>query len=456
MYSTVLKNVMFPLYQILKPPNERYSTYFKFLEKSQWWDYSELKKYQLKQLKKILNHANKNVPYYHKLFKKIGFRPNEIKELNDLEKIPILTKEEILNNLNELTNQSCQKSNLIPTTTGGSTAAPMKFFIDNRWEACNMSAAYRSWGWAGYNLGDKLAYLWGATQDLNDYSQKEKIKNYLLRTIKLNAFNISEDIFDSYVKKLEEFKPKIINSYASTMDLFARHLLEKNINTIQPKAILTTGDMLYGRYRKTIQHAFNCDVFDYYSGRDTSLQAAECAEHSGYHLSIENAVVEFIEDNEHVSPGETGKIIITDLCNYAVPFIRYEIGDLGVPSDEICSCGRNLPLMKSLKGRMFDNIVTSDGNLLSGIFFHFLIVYYNIQGIKQFQIVQEKINKIIVYIVKNDRGNGDDVNRFIQYIQEKVGDATTVEIVYVSDIKTTKSGKRLHVISKIGQTNEKK
>jgi len=136
--------------------------------------------------------------------------------------------------------------------------------------------------------------------------------------------------------------------------------MQKNgIDNIKPKAILTTADMLYDYKRKTIEHIFDCDVFDNYSGRDTTLQAAECSEHFGYHLSIENAVVEFVKENEDVYPGETGKIIITDLCNYAMPFIRYEIGDLGVPSDENCPCGRKLPIMKSVKGRILDTIIYS-------------------------------------------------------------------------------------------------
>jgi len=137
----------------------------------------------------------------------------------------------------------------------------------------------------------------------------------------------------NYVQILKKFNPKIINTYASVIFTFSEYIKKMGIDAPKPKAILTTADMLYDYKRKSIEQAFNCEVFDYYSGRDTTLQAAECREHFGYHLSIENAVVEFMKENENVAPGETGNLIITDLCNYAMPFIRYEIGDLGKPSD---------------------------------------------------------------------------------------------------------------------------
>ena len=245
-----------------------------------------------------------------------------------------------------------------------------------------MAAAFRAWSWAGYKLGDRMVYLWGAPWDMRESRTIDKIRNHLLRTLNLNAFNLTEENMKEYVKILSKFKPKQLNTYASVIFLFSEYLKKEGINSIKPNAILTTADMLYNHQRKTIEDIFDCNVFDYYSGRDTTLMAAECSEHFGYHLSIENAVVEFIKENEHVSPGETGKIIITDLCNYAMPFIRYEIGDLGTPSDERCSCGRNLPIMKSLKGRIFDFITTPDGKYIPGEYFHYTIIDYNILGIK--------------------------------------------------------------------------
>jgi len=453
MYSKIIKNIFFPVYQMKLPRDERYITYMNLLNKTQWWSYSDLEIFQLKKLKQLLKHANDNVPYYHTMFKKLNFKPEYISSVKDLNKLPILTKEIVNNNFNNLYARNYSNEKLILSTTSGSTGTPMKFYIDPKWQACNLSAAYRAWGWAGYKLGDKMVTLWGARSDVSGTRKIDKIREYLLRKKYLDAFNLTDENMATYVKILGKFKPRIINAYASAIFLFSEYLKKEEINFIKPRAILTTADMLYPHQRKSIENTFDCKIFDYYSGRDTSLQAAECSEHIGYHMSIENAVVEFVKQNESVSPGETGKLILTDLCDYAMPFIRYEIGDLGSPSDESCSCGRNLPLMKSFKGRVFDFIITPEGNRISGEYFHCIIIEYDIHSIKEFQIVQESINKLTVYIVKNPNEKINDVDRFITVIQKKVGEKVEIEVKYVSSIKRTSSGKLRHVISNVHGSN---
>jgi phenylacetate-CoA ligase len=194
MYSKLIKNIMFPLYEMKLSREERYITYFNLLEKTQWLSYPELEKLQLKNLKKLLKHANDNVPFYYEMFKKLNFDPEYVTSVEDLNKLPILTKEIVNKNFNELYARNYSKEDFILSRTGGSTAAPMKFYIDQKWEACNMAAAYRSWSWAGYNLGDKMAYLWSAPQDLQDWSRTmSKVRDYFLKTIHLDAFNLTEE-----------------------------------------------------------------------------------------------------------------------------------------------------------------------------------------------------------------------------------------------------------------------
>jgi phenylacetate-CoA ligase len=453
MYSKIIKNVVFPIYQIRLPHDERYTTYMNLYNKTQWWSYSELEKFQLKRLKQLLKHAYDNVPFYHEMFKKLGFKPESFLNVKDLNKLPILTKEIVNKNFNTLYAKNYSKEKLIQSYTSGSTGTPMKFYINSRWQACNMAAAYRAWSWAGYEPGDKMLYLWGAHSDFSGTSKMDRIRESLRRIKYLDAFNLTDENMARYTKVLNMFKPKIINTYASAIFLFSEYLKKEGIDFIHPKAILTTAEMLYAHQRKSIEITFNCKIFDYYSGRDTSLQAAECSEHNGYHMSIENAVVEFIKENNSVSPGETGKLILTDLCNYAMPLIRYEIGDLGSPSDEGCSCGRHLPLMKSIKGRIFDYIITPEGKQIPGEYFHCLIIDLNIQCIKEFQIVQKTINKLTVYILKNQNEKINDVDRFITQIQKDVGERVEIELLYVSSIKRTPSGKLRHVISDIHKSD---
>jgi phenylacetate-CoA ligase len=450
MYSTILKNVIYPLYEMKRLQNERMIQYLKFLNKTQWWGRSDLDRLQIKKLKLLLNHADKNVPYYHKIFKELNFQPNALTNINELKRLPILTKEIIKNNFQDLCARNYRKEDFISSATGGSTGTPMNFFIDRKWKACNEGAAYRAWSWSGYEIGDKIAYLWGATQDIKNQNKIINRINYnMLRIIKFNTFKLTQENMQGYIKILRKYKPKAINSYASAAFNLSQYMESQYIEDIKPEAILTTADMLYDYKRKTIERVFGCDVYDYYSGRDTSLQAAECPEHTGYHLSIENAVVEFIKENETVTNGETGKIILTDLCNYAMPFIRYEIGDLGILSDENCPCGRKLPLMKSIKGRILDTIITPDGKMLTGEFFPAIFADYHIKGIEEYQIIQKKKDKLLIKIIKGKNFNNEEFDFFINIIKKNVGNQMKIEVNFVKKIEFTTSGKHRPVISKI-------
>jgi len=421
------------------------------LNRTQWRSFFDIEQFQNKRLQQLLVHAYENVPYYHKIFKTVGLKPTDIKNVNDLKKLPILTKDIIRKNLPDLIPTNYQKNRLIPTATGGSTGEPMKFYVDVNWQAWNMAAAYRQWSWAGYNLGDKLIYLWSSPHDISFQAElKNKFFNIFHRTLYLDAVQLNEKIMDDYIKIIRDYKPKIINSYASAIYILAQYMDKKGIKDIEPKAILTSCEMLFPYQRKIIERTFGCNVYDYYSGRDTTFQAGECTEHTGYHMAIENAVVELLKNNEPVSCGEIGKIVITDLGNYAMPFIRYEIGDLGQLSDEKCPCGRNLPLLKEISGRVRDIVITTKGKYITGFFFGLL--FYdekgNTKGIKQYQFIQKTKDYAILKIVKGEDFSQKELNKIIEKINEQCGDMR-IEIEFVDLILPTKSGKYQSTISEV-------
>ena len=452
MYPFTLRNVIYPLCQMRYPHEERLTSHLRLLEKSQWWKRRELERFQQDRLQKMIKHSYQNTLYYHDMFKSLKLNPADVKNIDDLQKLPILTKEDIRNNLGNLTAKNYSKRELMLSATGGSTGEPMSFFINKEWGAWNMAAAYREWSWAGYKPGDKIAYLWGAPQDLSHQGElKNKMFNLINRTIMLDAFDMTKKTLDEYVRMLRKFKPKVINAYVSAVYLMAQYMENRGINDIKPKAILTSCEMLFDYQRETIERVFGCEVFDYYSGRDTTIHAGECPEHSGYHLAIENAVVEFIRDDEHVESGEMGKIIITDLSNYAMPLIRYEIGDLGVPSDEICSCGRGLPLMKKVVGRVTDIITTKDDKYVHGEFFTHL--FYDTRGIKQFQFIQKTKEYAILKIVKKINYSQAELDKIINQIYEQCGDIR-IDVEFVESIPLTSSGKYRFTISEVGMRYE--
>ncbi len=447
-YPKLFKKVIYPLIEIRKPSKVRILPVLNFLRETQWWSFSNLKELQQNRLVSLIKHAYEDVPYYHKIFIKLKLKPDDIKSPDGLQKLPILTKEDIKNNFDNLIARNYPKEKLIPSSTSGSTGEPMRFFVDKECHAWNMAAAYREWRWAGYNLGDKMAYLWGAPQDLSlQGTLKAKINNSLFRTIYLDAYNMSKESMDRYIKVLRKFKPKIINAYASAIYLMAQYIEKKGIDDIRPNAVLTSCEMLFDYQREIISRVFGCEVLDYYSGRDTTLHVGECPEHSGYHLAIENAVVEFVKNNKHVLPGELGKIIITDLCNYAMPFIRYEIGDLGVPLNEMCPCGRGLPLMKSIEGRATDILRRSDGGYIASP--GLTVVVKDFKNIKQIQIIQRTRGEVTLKVVKGENYTYKDSELLKRVMKRYLGDEMGIKVSFVESIPRTRSGKYRFAISEI-------
>jgi phenylacetate-CoA ligase len=220
MYSRIIKDIFFPLYQRKLPRDERYTTYLNLYNKSQWWSSTDLEQFQFQKLKQLLKHADTNVPYYHDLFKKQNFIPEHITSVKELDKLPILTKEIVNKNFTTLYARNYPQNKLILSTTSGSTGIPLKFYIDPKWQACNISAAYRAWGWAGYKIGDKMITLWGAHQDANGTRMIDRIRENLMRKKYLDAFELTDENMAAYVKAINTYKPKIINSYASAIAVF--------------------------------------------------------------------------------------------------------------------------------------------------------------------------------------------------------------------------------------------
>jgi len=242
-----------------------------------------------------------------------------------------------------------------------------------------------------------------------------------------------------------KFKPKIIRGFSSAVYLYARYLRENHIEGIKPKAVITTAEVLFEHQRKLIEEVFNCNVYDGYGSRETSLSAQQCEAKDGYHISDENSIVEFLKDGEAVSPGESGEIIITDLHNQVMPWIRYAIEDLGTPMDEECSCGRKLSMMKSIEGRMNDIIVTPDGRRIRMPAY----LFGNMEGIREIQFRQHAKNQLSVDIVKSGEFSDIEVERFLGQMKQHLGNDIGIELRFVDEIQKSSSGKKRFIISDI-------
>jgi phenylacetate-CoA ligase len=359
-----------------------------------------------------------------------------------LKKIPVLTKDIIRKNLPDLLAKNIPASKRIESHSSGSTGEPMKYFIDSNSYTADWAQTFRCWGWAGFQLGDPYVKI-----SMNPRTTTaKKIQDILFNTSYTYAQTIQEKNIAREIAIIKKSHPVIIRGYASYMYSVSK-MMEKMGVEYSGATVATTGDMLYPHYRQRIEQQFHCKIFDGYGGEGTAV-AFECEEHEGYHLCDEDVITEFLTGGEMASHGELGRIVFTNLENYAMPFIRYDIGDIGTYSEESCSCGRGLSMLKSIEGRDSDLIITPDRDIIIVHFFTWLFEY--IEGVDQFQIIQEKIDHLTVKIVKNLKFTDDDLNRIKNEIQKKVGPDVTIEINFVHEIPLSgRSGKRRFVISKV-------
>jgi phenylacetate-CoA ligase len=324
--------------------------------------------------------------------------------------------------------------------------------IDPRAEQFEEALWTRTYLENGLRIRDKMSVI----QDPR--SIKPSRKNEMLQKIGLMRRQYIS-IFDRVEKQsklLEKYNPDAIKGYASSLAILADFIKQRS-SPIRPRQIFSGAELLDNQTRKLISSIFKAEVFDNYACNEFTLMAWECRRHEGYHMNIENVVMEFLDEGENVAPGERGEIVCTGLTNYAMPLIRYRLGDIGVPSQEQCSCGRTLPLMKIVEGRTDDFLVTTNGRLISPlVFFPFP---FKEDETKQFRVIQEKKDKLIIQLVLRDdvRDKSEIFENARKEISRLFGTATQVEFQTLDKIEKDPSGKLRKIISHVpinGHLNE--
>lgn len=411
------------------------------MEKTQWLRRGDVERLQLSRLRRIVHHAYDTVPYYRAVFRERGVRPADIENVSDLAKIPLLTRDILRSRNDELVARSHHSTKASLEHTGGTTAKPVPFLRDRSDASWGWAAALRAYSWAGYELGDKEALVW-ASASINRRRRRPLgvLYDMVKRTLLIDTAGFSAQRLNEILGELEKFAPDFIRGYSSTVRLLAEELLRDG-RRVEPKGVISTASVLYEAERKVICQAFGCPVFDFYGAREVMAIAAECDEHMGLHVSVENMVLEVVRDDESASPGEVGSLVITNLTNYSMPLIRYEIGDLGRFGSAPCSCGRGLPVLEALEGREYELIVNSDG---SYTYLRDLETLFGELPVKDYQVVLEGPDLITVKIVEGG-GYSEAHDRFIK-TNLKWSGRSRVELRKVSRIGAASSGKKLRLV----------
>ncbi len=261
----------------------------------------------------------------------------------------------------------------------------------------------------------------------------------------LSSFDMGEKEMRKYVNIINSFKPKFIRGYASSLYFFSKWVEENNLEMHQPLAVFTTSEKLYPDMREKIKAVFDCDVYDTYGLNDGGIGAYECSEHQGMHIDTERSVLEVIDNRGNELEKEEGRIIATNLCNYAMPLIRYDTGDLGHISPDKCKCGRGHKVLKEVAGRTSDILITPEGKNVHGEFFTH--IFWEIKGIKEFQVVQEDLRNVLIRIVPENEFDEKQLDKIRDIIRKRSG-GWNIEFKFADRIERTGSGKYKFIINK--------
>ena len=376
---------------------------FNELLQSQQLSAEELKALQMRRLQALLRYAYAYVPYYQRVFDKVGFRPSELaRDPDSFQSIPPVSKAEMRVHAEEfLTTDPNRRRALSQDTTTGSTGEPFVFWEDHQTQDYAVANTFRHHTWCGWQPGQPRVYLWPADLQQPDFKSnlRENMKNFFFNRSFFDT-NLSEETMEKLANLIRKRKPQLLHGYPTPLSFFAQFVQEKGWNDIKLPAVYTTSEVLYPHQRKRIEEAFGCKVFNRYATQEVSGIACECEKHTNLHISTETNYVEILnEAHVPVEDGQAGNVVVTNLTNYGFPFIRYCLKDISRMSTRQCPCGRHQPMLEIVEGRVADMFKTRDGRSIMGNTFSEL---FEVEGVKQFKVIQKSLDLITVQLATGD------------------------------------------------------
>lgn len=420
---------------------------YKLYDESQYWSRDDLIDYQIALFNNLWSHCLANVPYYKGLSENTGNNIKVIQNLKDLQSINIITKDIIRANLKDLQAVNLESKRFMSNSTSGSSGSNIKFYSDKNQAIHNKALEMRRYNWMNSNIYNKELTIWGASWEIKKNTNIDRLKGWLRNSKMISGYRLSDDDIINIQKFIKTYKPKSIKSYPSILITLIEQFADCNFS-YNPDFVHIGGEKLMDFQRQKIEDFFQAPVYDFYGARDASSIAQECDHFNGLHVFMENAIVEVVDENgQQVEDGE-GDIIITNLHNYAMPLIRYKIGDRArISKNKVCTCGRNLILLDEIIGRIFEIIKFPNGNRVGGTFWTF--VMKSAPGVRDFQVVQVNEDRINIYYIPDKDHSKYNVDLIKQNILSYAGEQTILDFQMVDQIPETKAGKKQFVISKV-------
>ena len=405
----------------------------------------EWQDYQRSQLRLLMAEAVEHVPHYQRTWNEAQKKAALNGELSEL---PLLEKQTIRNAPQDFINPTISGRKLT-FYTSGTTGTPVSaiYTISDLRDSLAVREV-RSANWAGVSFNLPRATFSGRLVEPDPDSNGPYYRyNAAEKQVYFSAFHLRPDTAQNYTHALERYKVQWMTGYAVSFYLLARFVLEKNLPVPSLKAIITTSEKVTPEMRVVMEQAFGCRVYEEYSTVENALFASEC-EHGRLHISPDVGAVEILRpDGSACEPGEVGEVVATCLMRHVQPLIRYRLGDLAAWDSDPCPCGRSMPVIKEVVGRLEDVVVGPDGRQM--VRFHGIFV--NQPHIIEGQIIQEALDFIRVKIVPKDSFDETDRADVVHRVQQRLGRGVRVDVDLVSEIPRTKAGKFKAVISKLKQ-----
>lgn len=431
-----------------------YETALSQLEKSQWMPIEDIKKQRIDSLKKLISHCHKNVPYYKKLWDEINFSSYDIKTEEDIIKLPIISKETLRTNYNTFLSET--NPNYEVWRSSGSTGNPFPFCLDKKTIQYNTFAALtRGKRWWGIKNGEPEGMIWSGVSDVTGTisGRLDALKrrfSWGLKNIKLiDVYDLDQATILKGYMMFKKHQPVLLRAISSGLYRFCSGLVELGLDgkKLGIKGAIYTGEGFPDTQRNFVENVLGCPTICEYGCTELGVIGFECPQ-GNIHLSHENFILEFLKNGLPALPGETAELVVTNLHNYTSPLIRYAIGDFVVPSTSTCNCGRTLPIIEKVQGRIHDSIITPDGTTIHGLFFTHL--FDKIDQVHQFRVIQENLTNLKIELVSPEKLNKILLDDLKNNVKKKFKKEVVINIYQVPSISVSARGKTPWIISKIG------
>lgn len=433
---------------LLRLSNAELWRQFSIASHAQWLERPALEHLRDQLIVDTLRQAVTDVPYYRDWAGRAGL-PVDAITAGDLSRFPTVDKIILTAGRESHRAEGCDPADRMPSLTGGSSGVIFHFESDRRSKDARRAGDLLGRTWAGWRPGDQVAYVWGHTGDVSVAAglRARVADKFMHRRDVLNAFDMDDTVISQYIRRLQRRQPELIIGYASSLAFLAGYMRRSGTSGIRPRGIISSAESLGPERRAIITEQFQCPVFDRYGSREFANVAQQCECGAGLHVFQDRVHVEVLrKDGTACDPGELGEITVTDLHNRVMPFIRYRTGDLAVPDDKPCACGRSLPVLASVHGRMSEIIVGANGKFYAcpgparlGA---------DVPGVGQLQVIQSSLTQIEVRIVPNPSWNEESRQRIEAHMHQLLGDVT-VTVTLVERIPLAASGKHQVVISAV-------